>query len=173
MIGKNKSEQFSSAAQVGRKTVEAAEHAQDAAEHTSKAAAQTTRAAQQTAAAAHVARTSAERTTELAADRTVLAFERTYAAWVRTGLVALASGIGTRKLLEGVLTEWMIIGTGTILLLFSAFCFLAGVWRHLLHIEIPVPEAPKIPILVLVVFNGFLAVVALVACFGVVLGSPR
>jgi putative membrane protein len=75
--------------------------------------------------------------------------------------------------LEGVLTEWMIIGTGTILLLFSAFCFIAGIWRYLLQIETPAPEAPKIPILFFVVFNGFLALVALVACFGLLLGSQR
>ena len=113
-----------SVTQVARNTEQAATHAQDAAEHTSEAAVKTSRAAQQTAAAAVVAKSSAERTTELAADRTILAFERTYAAWVRTGLVALASGIGARKLLEGVLPEWMVIVTGTILLLFSSFCFL-------------------------------------------------
>ena len=41
---------------------------------------------------------SADRRTVLAGDRTVLAAERTYAAGVRTGLVALASGIGAKKL---------------------------------------------------------------------------
>ena len=40
---------------------------------------------------------------ELAADRTVYAAERTYAAWVRTGLAAMASGVGAKKLLEGVI----------------------------------------------------------------------
>src|SRR3954467_6717042 len=65
---------------------------------------------------------SADRRTELAADRTVFAAERTYAAWVRTGLVALASGIGARKLLEGLVPGWIIAATGTALILFSAFC---------------------------------------------------
>jgi len=51
---------------------------------------------------------SADRRTQLAADRTVFAAERTYAAWVRTGLAALASGVGAKKLLEGVVPEWMI-----------------------------------------------------------------
>ena len=60
------------------------------------------------------------RRTELAADRTVFAAERTYAAWVRTGLVALASVIGARKLLEGVVPGLMIMDTGTALVLFSA-----------------------------------------------------
>ena len=74
---------------------------------------------------------SADRRTELAADRTVLAAERTYAAWIRTGLVSLASGIGAKKLLEGVVPEWMVIGTGTLLVLFSAMCFVVAVWREL------------------------------------------
>src|SRR3954468_18682849 len=74
---------------------------------------------------------SADRRTELAADRTVFAAERTYAAWVRTGLVSLASGIGSRQLLAGLMPKWLIIATASVLVLFSAFCFAAGVWRHL------------------------------------------
>src|SRR5436190_5780271 len=54
----------------------------------------------------------ADRTTQLAADRTVFAAERTYAAWVRTGLMALASGIGAKALLSGVIPQWLIIATG-------------------------------------------------------------
>lgn len=50
----------------------------------------------------------ADRTTQLAADRTVLAAERTYAAWTRTGLVALASGVGAKGLLAGLIPEWMV-----------------------------------------------------------------
>ncbi len=67
---------------------------------------------------------SADRRTELAADRTILAGERTYAAWVRTGLAALASGIGARALLKDVVFPWLATATGTMLILFSAFCFL-------------------------------------------------
>jgi putative membrane protein len=73
---------------------------------------QTKAAAQHTAQAAERTKDSADRRTELAADRTVFAAERTYAAWVRTGLVALASGIGARKLLEGLVPGWMIVATG-------------------------------------------------------------
>jgi putative membrane protein len=47
----------------------------------------------------------ADRQAQLAADRTLFAAERTYAAWVRTGLAALASGVGAKKLLEGVIPE--------------------------------------------------------------------
>ena len=66
---------------------------------------------------------SADRRTVLASDRTVFAAERTYAAWVRTGLLALASGIGARELLAGVLPNWMSLATATVLMMFSAFCF--------------------------------------------------
>jgi hypothetical protein len=65
----------------------------------------------------------ADRRTQLAADRTIFAAERTYSAWARTGLAALASGVGSKKLLEGVIPEWGIWAVGTVLVLFSAFCF--------------------------------------------------
>src|SRR5438034_10272417 len=86
---------------------------------------------------------SADRTTQLAADRTVFAAERTYAAWVRTGLLALASGIGARQLLTGLLPVWLVMATGTVLVLFSAFCFFAGIWRDLN--PGPPPPRPDIP----------------------------
>src|SRR3954466_8856224 len=97
-------------------------------------------------------RDSADRRTELAADRTVFAAERTYAAWVRTGLVALASGIGPRAELEGLVPNWMIVGTGTALILFSAFVFVAGVWRQLfVGAPPPNPDVAALPPQILVV----------------------
>jgi putative membrane protein len=97
----------------------------------------------------------ADRRTQLAADRTVFAAERTYAAWVRTGLAALASGVGAKKLLEGVIPEWGIWGVGTVLVLFSAFCFGAAIWRQLFPgPPPPEPDTPKIPPWLLVVVNG-------------------
>ena len=132
---------------------------------------QTKAAAQHTAQAAERTKDSADRRTELAADRTVFAAERTYAAWVRTGLVALASGIGARKLLEGVVPGWMILGTSTALILFSAFCFVAGVWRQLfVGAPPPNPDVPRLPPYVMVVLNIFLALVALAALFGIWFG---
>jgi putative membrane protein len=154
-------------------TVAAAELTRQAAQNTSDAATNTQHAANQTAVAAHAAKSSAERTTELAADRTVLAFERTYAAWVRTGLVALASGIGARKLLEGIVPPWMTVAAGSILLVFSAFCFGAGVWRHLFKVDQPDPNTPKLPSWIFVIVNGFLALVAIVAMFAIMLGGGR
>ncbi len=70
---------------------------------------------------------SAERRTELAADRNVFAAERTYAAWVRTGLAALASGVGAKAALKDVIPEYIVLAAGTVLALFSAFCFFAGI----------------------------------------------
>jgi putative membrane protein len=104
----------------------------------------------------------ADRRTQLAADRTVLASERTYAAWVQLGLASLASGVGAKKLLEGVVPEWMVIAMGTLLVLFSAFCFGAAVWRQLSPgAPPPRPDIRRIPPAVFILVNGVLAVVAL------------
>jgi putative membrane protein len=114
---------------------------------------------------------SADRRTQLAADRTVFAAERTYAAWVRTGLVALASGIGAKKLLADLIPEWMIIATASLLVLFSAFCFIAGVWRQF-HPgpPPPQPDTRRIPAWILIAVNGFLALVSLAALTGIWFG---
>jgi putative membrane protein len=105
-----------------------------------------------------------DRRTTLAADRTVFAAERTYAAWVRTGLAALASGVGARKLLEGHVPEWVILLGGTVLVLLSAFSFVAGVWRQL-YPGPPPPksDAPQLHPAILIVVNAALVVVALSA----------
>jgi putative membrane protein len=107
----------------------------------------------------------------LAADRTVFAAERTYAAWVRTGLFAMASGIGTRALLEGLVPGWLVMATGSVLVLFSAFCFGAAIWRHV-QPDVPPPhvDVARIPSWLLVSLNGFLAVVSLAVLVGIWLG---
>ena len=108
---------------------------------------------------------------QLAADRTVFAAERTYAAWVRTGLVSLASGVGTKKVLEGVIPEWLIIVAGSVLVAFSAFCFGAAIWRELRPgAETTRADTPRLPPALLVVFNGILVLVALAALLGVWFG---
>jgi len=113
---------------------------------------------------------SADRRTVLAADRTALAAERTYAAWVRTGLAALASGIGARALLDGVVHRWLIGATGTVLILFSAFCFVAAIWREVAPDISPMPETKRLPAILLVAINGFLVIVSLAALAGIWLG---
>jgi putative membrane protein len=133
---------------------------------------QTEKAAERTAAAAEITKDSADRRTELAADRTVFAAERTYAAWVRTGLGALASGIGAKALLENVVPAWMILSTGSLLVLFSAFCFAAAVWRQVfVGAPPPQPDVRRIPSVILVAINGFLILVALAALVGIWFGG--
>jgi putative membrane protein len=111
---------------------------------------------------------SASRTTRLAADRTILAAERTYAAWVRTGLFALASGIGARALLTGVLPEWIIRADASMLIAFSMFCFGAAIWRYLNPgPPPPQPYVRQIPRPLLVAVNAFLALVSLAALIGI------
>ena len=110
---------------------------------------------------------SADRRTELASDRTVLAAERTYAAWVRTGLTALASGIGARALLDKLVPGWLIGMTGTILILFSGFCFIAAVWRQMIDFGPPEPQVRRLPAALLLSVNGFLLVVSLAALVGI------
>jgi len=111
---------------------------------------------------------SADRSTELAADRTVLAAERTYAAWVRTGLASLASGVGARALLARVAPAWFGGFTGSVLILFSAFCFGAAVWRELRAVRPPpIPDTRRLPGWLLMGVNGFLILVDAVALVGI------
>ncbi|WP_293866455.1 DUF202 domain-containing protein [uncultured Alsobacter sp.] len=147
----------------------------DSTSRTVKETAKATQAAAgHAAAAARSTMSSADRTTQLAMDRTVLAAERTYAAWVRTGLGALASGLGAQKLLEGVIPLWLVRSTGTVLVLFSAFCFLAGIWRQLFpDRSSPPSDVRHMPTPILVFVNGFLALVALSALVAVWLGPTR
>ena len=114
---------------------------------------------------------SAERRTELAADRNVFAAERTYAAWVRTGLAALASGVGAKAALKDVIPEYIVLAAGTVLALFSAFCFFAGIWREFSPgPPPPEPDIKRLPAAVLIGVNSFLILVALAALFGIWFG---
>ena len=110
---------------------------------------------------------SADRRTELAANRTILAAERTYAAWVRTGLAALASGVGAQALLKDVVPGWLTRPTGSALVLFSCFCFIAAIWRELRPgAPPPPPDSERMPPALLLVINGFLAFVSLATLVG-------
>ena len=116
---------------------------------------------------------SADRRTELAADRTIFAAERTYAAWVRTGLVATASGIGAKPALSGLVPDWLIGLSGTVLVLFSVFCFAAAVWRNLdPGPPPPVPDAKRIHPALLILVNTCLALVSIAALIGIWFGHP-
>jgi putative membrane protein len=123
--------------------------------------------------AANIEETS-DRSTRLAADRTVFAAERTYAAWIRTGMAALASGVGARALLSRLVFDPLVMFAGTVLILFSAFCFCAAVWRELVpRLSDPVPRAVRIPRPVLFFINGSLTLVALAALVGIWLSHYR
>ena len=116
---------------------------------------------------------SADLNTRLAADRNILAAERTYAAWVRTGLFALASAVGARALLNGVVPEWLVLADATMLIAFSIFCFGAAIWRQLdPGPPPPVPQLRQIPRVALIAMNGFLALVSLAALIGIWFGAP-
>ena len=129
--------------------------------------------AAETKQAAAAIETSADLNTRLAADRNILAAERTYAAWVRTGLFALASAIGARALLAGVVPGWLVLANSTMLIAFSIFCFGAAVWRELNPgAPPPVPQLKPIPPAVLIAMNGFLALVSLAALIGIWFGAP-
>ena len=101
----------------------------------------------------------------------MLAAERTYAAWVRTGLMSLAAGVGAKKALGGVLPEWAVVLTGSVLAAFAAFCFAAAVWRELYPgTPPPRPDVRRLPRALLFALNGFLGLVALAALLGVWFG---
>lgn len=111
---------------------------------------------------------SADRRTELAADRTVLAAERTYAAWVRTGLAALASGVGAKALFAQFTQTWLAEVAGSMLVLFSACCFVAAVWREFdPGAPPPRPDTRRLPIPFLLIANGFLILLSLVVLVGI------
>ena len=119
---------------------------------------------------------SADRRTELAGDRTIFAAERTYAAWVRTGLASLASGVGARAVLEGIVAEWLIMATATVLVMLSAFCFVAAIWRYLQPgAPLDIPSVRRLPAVMLIGVNVFLMLVSLAALYGIWQGdfSPQ
>ena len=104
----------------------------------------------------------------LAANRTIFAAERTYAAWVRTGLAVLAARVGAKAALGPVLGENVVLITGSMLVVFSAFCFGAGVWREVFPgAPPPDPDVRKLSPALLVAVNGFLGLVALLGLIGI------
>lgn len=111
---------------------------------------------------------SAERRTRLASDRTMLAAERTYAAWMRTGLASLAAGIGARKLLEGLVPDWLGLSTALVLIVFAEFCFAAGIWREIAGKSLrPDPDTARMPQWIPVLFNAFMLAVGAAVFLGV------
>jgi len=150
------------------KVADSAAKVEQSAATVARVASATRRSAAATEHAAVATQQGVDRNTQLAADRTVLAAERTYAAWVRTGMAALASGVGTRALLNGVLPDWFGSLTGCGLVLFGAFCFIAAVWREVASgVPPPAPDIHRLPTSLLLAINGFLVLISLVAAVGI------
>jgi inner membrane protein YidH len=129
------------------------------------------KSAERVASAVEQVEDSADRRTILAADRTIFAAERTYAAWVRMGLASMAAGVGAKAVLGEIMTEPIVLAAGSALVVFSAFCFWAAVWRELFPgAPPPRPDVRRIPPLLLIAMNGFLVLVSVAALAGIWIG---
>lgn len=103
----------------------------------------------------------------MAADRTMMAMERTYAAWVRTGLAALASGVAARTLVSPAVTSVVADVMASLLIAFSTFCFVAGVWRNGRHpAAAAASDLRRVPRSVLIGANGIMVLISLSALVG-------
>src|SRR5262249_12706471 len=72
------------------------------------------------------------------------------------------------SLTQWPIPQWLVTATGSVLVLFSAFCFGAAVWRHIYPgAPPPQPDVPRIPPWLLIALNSFLALVALAALMGI------
>ena len=70
-----------------------------------------------------------------------------------------------------MLLEWIVVLTGLVLAALATFCFVAAVWRELfLGAPPPRPDLRRLPRVLLVALNGFLALVALAVLFGIWFG---
>lgn len=104
----------------------------------------------------------------LAADRTMLSLERTYAAWVRTGLAALASGVAARHVVAPTVSPFLASTMASLLIVFSGFCFVAGVWRDLGRVGVVTPaDLQRVPPAVLIVASAVMTSISLLALAGV------
>jgi len=117
---------------------------------------------------------SADRSTQLAAIRTILAADRTYAAWIRTALTALASGVGAKALLSGVVPSWLANFAGSVMVIFCVGCLAASIWRGM-YAGVPpaLTSVKRIPSWALIVTNGFLLFVAIAALIGIWFFDPK
>lgn len=103
----------------------------------------------------------------MAADRTMLAMERTYAAWVRTGLAALASGVAARAFVNSAVSPPIADIMASLLIVFSCFCFVAGVWRELGQVSaVASPDLRRVPPVILIGANAVMTLTSMIALTG-------
>ena len=70
-----------------------------------------------------------------------------------------------------MLPDWVVVLTGSVLVGFAAFCFVAAVWRELFPgTPPPQPDVRRLPRVLLFALNGFLVLVALAVLFGIWFG---
>jgi putative membrane protein len=99
---------------------------------------------------------------KLAAELTALAEQRTYTAWIFTGLGALATGIAINLMFAGLIPSWYGVTTGSALIIFSALCYIAAVWRSLQYrARSPVTEVRQAPAAMLIAVGAALIVIDL------------
>ena len=80
----------------------------------------------------------------------------------------LAAGIGARALVKDVLPQWIGKLTGTVLIIFAAFCLIAAVWREIRGTpRSPEPDIRMIPAALLVPMNILLLIVVVAALVGI------
>lgn len=109
----------------------------------------------------------------LAADRTLLSLERTYAAWVRTGLAALAAGVAAHHFIPPTVPLVIADLMASLLVLFSGFCFVAGVWRDLARVAVSAsPDLRRIPAAILIGASMVMTAISLMALAGLWITTP-
>ena len=87
------------------------------------------------------------------------------------GSSSLAAGVGAKAVLGEIMTEPIVLAAGSALVVFSAFCFWAAVWRELFPgAPPPRPDVHRIPPLLLIAINGFLVLVSAAALAGIWIG---
>ena len=86
----------------------------------------------------------------------------------------MASGVGAKATLHGVVPEWIIVLAGSVLVLLSAFCFGAAVWREIdTGAGPPHPEVRQVPRPLLIAVNLLLGLVSMAALVGIWFGQTR
>lgn len=79
----------------------------------------------------------------------------------------MAAGVGAKALLSDLVPPTLASLTASVLLLFSGCCFAAGVWRVWQPgVPPPPPDIRPLPMGLLVVMNGFLLAITIVALVG-------